>query len=331
MTAGWKAIGRGDGGAPPPCSPMRWPCVLAIRSCCSARRPPRSCRDASKDATATLQQALEIDPRFVDASRLLGAIAYSKGDLALAIATYEKALKHAPEDARLAADLIEWRRGSRRASRLRRAPLRSVQRHVPGARRRALASDATRHLDAAFWRIGQKLGVYPANPVVVMLYTEKQFRDITRAPEWSNGQYDGRIRIPVAGATASPTPSRGSWRTSSRMPWCRAWRRRGVPAWLHEGMAQYFAGDDLQGARRRVKARGTPVPLKRLERGFGELNAADAAAAYDQSLAAVGLLFERADFGWSRLLGDLAGGEPFERAIERFGFSYADLEAALAR
>jgi hypothetical protein len=96
-------------------------------------------------------------------------------------------------------------------------------------------------------------------------------------------------------------------------------------------MAQYFAGDDVQGARRRVKARGQPVPMKVLERGFGGLDAASAAAAYDQSLAAAGVLFERADFGWSRLLDDLAGGEPFERAIERFGYSYADLDAALAR
>ena len=60
-------------------------------------------------------------------------------------------------------------------------------------------------------------------------------------------------------------------------------------------------------------------------------NDGDATIAYDQSLAAVGLLFERPDFGWSRLLSDLASGEPFERAIVRFGFSYADLEAALAR
>jgi hypothetical protein len=35
-------------------------------------------------------------------------------------------------------------------------------------------------------------------------HTEQQFRDITRTPAWAGGQYDGRIRIPVAGASQQP-------------------------------------------------------------------------------------------------------------------------------
>jgi hypothetical protein len=167
--------------------------------------------------------------------------------------------------------------------------------------------------------------------VVVILYTEKQFRDITRAPEWSAGQFDGRIRIPVAGASQKPEAFDRVLTHELTHAMVASLAPHGVPTWLHEGMAQYFDGGDLEAAKRRVKARGGPVPLKLLEAPFGRLSTGDAAVAYDQSLAAVGLLFERADFGWSRLLGDLASGEPFERAIVRFGFSYADLEAALAR
>src|SRR5207245_7017352 len=68
----------------------------------------------------------------------------------------------------------------------------------------SLAAQATTVLTSAFWRIGEKLGEYPSNTIVAILYTEKQFRDITRAPEWSDGQYDGRIRLPVAGASQTP-------------------------------------------------------------------------------------------------------------------------------
>jgi tetratricopeptide (TPR) repeat protein len=329
--AGWKALGNGDGRraaslfadalAERPADP-----VLLLGSAAAAHMQGRL-----KDATAALRRALEIDPRFVEASRLLGAIAYSTGDIALAIATYEKALKYAPKDARLASELAAWREeaDAHRGFEERRYDRFNVM--YQGREDERLAADATRYLNASFWRIGQKLGAYPANPVVVVLYTEKQFRDITRAPEWSNGQYDGRIRVPVAGANQQPDAFDRVLAHELTHAMVSSLAPRGVPSWLHEGMAQYFAGDDLQAAKRRVRARGQIVPLKLLERGFSGLDAAGAALAYDQSLAAVGILFERTDFGWSRLLDDLAGGEPFERAIERFGFSYADLEAALTR
>ena len=38
----------------------------------------------------------------------------------------------------------------------------------------------------------------------MILYSNQQFRDITRAPAWAGGGYDGRIRLPVSGALRSP-------------------------------------------------------------------------------------------------------------------------------
>jgi tetratricopeptide (TPR) repeat protein len=49
-----------------------------------------------KDATAHLRRALEFNPRLTPASLLLGEIAYAEGDVAVAITTYENALKYAP-------------------------------------------------------------------------------------------------------------------------------------------------------------------------------------------------------------------------------------------
>ena len=46
----------------------------------------------SKDASVPLKRALDLDPRLTTASILLGQIAYSDGDVAAAIAIYEKAL-----------------------------------------------------------------------------------------------------------------------------------------------------------------------------------------------------------------------------------------------
>ena len=46
----------------------------------------------SKDASVPLKRALDLDPRLTPASILLGQIAYTDGDVAGAIAIYEKAL-----------------------------------------------------------------------------------------------------------------------------------------------------------------------------------------------------------------------------------------------
>jgi hypothetical protein len=73
-----------------------------------------------------------------------------------------------------------------------------------GRAEESLATQATEVFNSVFFRIGDKLGEFPSNTIVAVLYTEKQFRDITRAPEWSGGQYDGRIRIPAAGASLKP-------------------------------------------------------------------------------------------------------------------------------
>ena len=52
-----------------------------------------------------------------------------------------------------------------------------------GRAEQATATQAVAILKRAFWRIGEKLGSHPPGTIVTILYTEQQFRDITRAPE----------------------------------------------------------------------------------------------------------------------------------------------------
>jgi tetratricopeptide (TPR) repeat protein len=284
-----------------------------------------------RDAMARLQRALDVEPRLTVASELLGQIAYDEGDVDLAIRTLETALKYAPSDPELAKTLDTWHREAdvhhtfeeRRYDRFR------VM--FEGPAEETLAFQATKMLTSAFWRIGKQLGEYPSNTIVVILYTEKQFRDITRAPEWAGGQYDGRIKIPVAGASQKPELFERVLTHELTHSMVASIDPRGMPTWLNEGLAQYFDGTDPQAALRRMKTLGRPIPLKSLEGSFMQLSAPDAQVAYDESLLAVGVLFDRPGFGWTRLLGRLADGQSFRDAIGSFGFSYADLEAPFAR
>src|SRR5438876_4121895 len=69
-----------------------------------------SAQGKQRDAMAQLQRALELKPDLMPASRLLGQIAYTEGDVDLAIKTYESALRYAPGDAALSRELNSWRR-----------------------------------------------------------------------------------------------------------------------------------------------------------------------------------------------------------------------------
>lgn len=284
-----------------------------------------------REALALLQRAVEHKPRLIEASRLLGQIAYEQGDVALAIRTYEHALKYAPTDAAIGRALAAVRADAdvhhsfeeRRYDRF----------HVmfEGRAEESLAARATEVMNSAFWRIGEKLGAYPSDAVVAMLYTEKQFRDITRAPEWSGGQYDGRIRIPVAGATLEPELFERVLTHELTHAIVAHIAPKGVPAWMHEGLAQYFDGSNPHDARARLKAFGRIVPLGNLETGFGRFNATQAQIAYDESLLAVSVILDRPGFGWTRLFHALSAGQPVDRVLDSFGFSYADLESGFTQ
>jgi tetratricopeptide (TPR) repeat protein len=329
--AGWKALEQDDPAraakafadalAQRPDEP-----VLLLGAAVSAQQ-----RGQPAAARPPLVRALEVNPRFTPASLLLGEIFYREGDLDRAIATYEAALKYSVRNPELTARLTTWRAEAevhstfveRRQDRFR------VQ--FEGRTDASLASMATDALTTAFWRIGQALGAYPSEPVHVMLYTEKQFRDITRAPEWSGGLYDGKIRVPVAGASRSPHQFEHVLSHELTHAMVTALAPRGVPAWLHEGLAQHFDGTSVEAARRRLHAQGRRIPLDRLEGGFENLTTAGATIAYDESLLAVSAILERPDISWTQVLYGLAGGGSPRQTLAGFGIDYQELEASFEK
>jgi tetratricopeptide (TPR) repeat protein len=285
----------------------------------------------AKEASARLRRSLEIAPDLTPASILLGQIEYSNGNVGQAISIYEKALAHAPNDPCLTSRLSAWRADAE-------ASRGFVERRVDrfrvmfqGHADTALAARATDILESAFWRIGKSLGAYPSDPVIVMLYTKQQFRDITMAPEWSGGVYDGRIRVPAAGAAQSPQLFERVLVHELTHAMIASLTPRGVPAWLHEGLAQHFEGDDPAAARRRLKAVGVVIPLRHLEAGFTRLSAEQAMVAYDESLVVVDAILKRGRVDWNGLFGALGSSSRTEYTFDNFGLRYSELEGEIER
>ena len=284
------------------------------------------------DAMSFLKRALQVEPKLVPALALLGDIAYQQGDLTYAIKTYESALAISPGEAQLRERLATWRAEATVHDTLRAVKDDRFTILFDGPANRVLAERATTVLRDAFWRIGKALGSYPSNAINVVLYTEQQFHDITGAPEWAGGGFDGQIRMPVAGAQQNLRAFDRILTHELTHAILHAISARNIPAWLNEGLAMYFEGDSPAVSEKRLVAARAFIPLAYLQRGYTELTAKQADVAYDMSIFATNALITRigvANVG--TLLQELDRGHTVESALPRYGVTLPDFEAQLAK
>jgi tetratricopeptide (TPR) repeat protein len=268
-------------------------------------------RDA---ALSALRKAVEIDPQFASALMLLAQVAYASGDVDLAVRSLEKGLELRP-DADLARQLEAWREESSLHRGFAERPGVHFNILFEGSFDKAISDRVAGVLESAYWRIGQSFNTYPGEALTVLLYTNKQFKDVTRAPDWSVGRFDGRIRLAVAGALRTPGALDRvvTHELVHAVIACAA--PRGVPAWVHEGLAGYFESGDHAWATRTLRATRIAIPLDDLDDGFGGLDGPTALVAYAESLVAARLLVERLGPNLGLFLQMLGTGHTVDQAL----------------
>ncbi len=192
-----------------------------------------------------------------------------------------------------------------------------------------LAMRALDVLESAYFRIGSTLSTFPDRPIPVILYTEQQFRDITRAPDWAAAAYDGRIRVPLRGALTKPEELERVLTHELAHAVVQAIAPSGVPAWLNEGLAVFFEPSGAAWVDATLAATPQRLPFSRLTRTFRGLSADEAGLAYAQSgLVARYLFNEGGGSAVVAILQDLAAGRTFRAAFEqRLFLSYDSLAA----
>lgn len=272
----------------------------------------------STSARHALEQALLLAPHYTAASLLLGEILYRGSDLDGAIRVYERALTHAPRHEQIVKRLADWRREAE----LHGGFFRSQGAHFTvlfeGPADEALAARALEILESSYWRVGTALYTFPEQVITVVLYTQQQFRDITRSPDWAAAVYDGRIRVPMQGALTRLDELERVLAHEFTHALVRSIAVRNVPTWVNEGLAVVFEPNGLEWARAQLARTERRLEHARLAREFRNLSGADAQLAYAQSALAMEKLIDLAGTAAIvSLLQDLASGDAFEKAFER--------------
>jgi hypothetical protein len=149
-------------------------------------------------------------------------------------------------------------------------------------------------LDSELLRIGDTLGCTAEERLIAIVQSREAYHKSTDAAEWNGGQFDGRIRVPVAGGQGMDAALLRIFAhetTHACLSMIGHW-----PAWFQEGLAQKLSGDVLTPAlRARLDrmAKDNKLPrLENLRQDWSRLDTDHAVAAYALSLAAVDMFYE---------------------------------------
>jgi tetratricopeptide (TPR) repeat protein len=149
-------------------------------------------------------------------------------------------------------------------------------------------------LDQEFSRVSDALGCTASERLVAIVQSREAYHKSTDAAEWNGGQFDGRIRVPVAGGQGMDAPLLRIFAHESTHA-CLSMMGR-WPAWFQEGLAQKLSGDVLSPllrAKLEKMAKDGRLPrLENLHQDWSRLDTEHALAAYALSLAAIEMFYQ---------------------------------------
>ncbi len=282
-------------------------------------------------AQTALERALQLNPALPRAREALGLVQYRRGDLFGAIRTYELLDRSQSQNQQAIERLERWRHELDLRNRMDTMVSSAFTVSFEGEANAELAALALASLERAVERIGQVLSTYPDKQLSVVLYTTEQFRDITLAPIWAGGAYDGTIRVPMRGALAKPEELDRVLAHEYTHALIHSLAVRNVPTWLNEGLATVLEKDS------QIESQSISEPLPRgvlgaLRTSFGRFTGEQAKVAYDVSArVARQLLDEAGGFAVANLLRDLGQGIEFDEAFRhRMPWSFESFESTLS-
>jgi tetratricopeptide (TPR) repeat protein len=191
-------------------------------------------------------------------------------------------------------------------------------------------------LESDYDDLARDLGSPPRDNILVTLYTEQAFFDVTHAPSWSGAINDGKLRIPISGLSSMTPELARVLKHELAHSFINQLSAGRCPPWLHEGIAQLLEPRSLSGDGRKLALlfqSQRNIPLNALEGSFMRFSGLEAHVAYAESLAAVSYINDSYGLGdIQRILQSLSQGSSTEAALRATIHSdYGQLESEIAK
>jgi len=283
------------------------------------------------DAAYELERATALQPDSVPLLRLLGLARYNADRTNDAVAAWKRAIEVSP-DPYTEKLLHKAERELKVEEQSRRKESRHFTLHYegdktpPGLQQELLAT-----LEDQYRDLTRQFNYEPAENIVVNLYTQKEFVDITEAPSWAGAVNDGKLRIPLGGVTTMTAEVSRVLKHELTHSFVRSVAGGRCPMWLNEGLAQLMEPRSSSVYAQRLAPlfqQQKAIPLSLLENSFTRLTGLQAEVAYAESLSAVEYLRDRYGMGEvMRMLQNIGSGVGPEEALKHStGLDYSVLE-----
>ena len=282
------------------------------------------------------QRAVRSAPDSPDAYTMLGYAQFASDHTKDAVASWKRSLQLRP-DATVQQFLAKAQREENVETDFAQHESSHFVLHYEGKQTsEALRSQIVAAIESDSNELSSSLGSPPRDSVLVTLYTEQAFFDVTRAPTWAGAINDGKLRIPVSGLSSMTPELARVLKHELAHSFINQLSGGRCPPWLHEGIAQFLEPKTLGGDGHQLsllfKAQ-RDIPLNALEGSFQNFSGVQAYIAYAESLAAVSYIND--SYGMSdvqRILQRISQGSSTEAALRATIHSdYGQLESDLAK
>lgn len=290
----------------------------------------------ASQALSYAQRAVRAAPESPDAYTMLGYAQFASDHSKEAIASWRHSLDLRPDPA-VQQFLAKAQREQNVESEFSQGESQHFTIHYEGKQTsEALRGQILQALESDYDDLVRDLGTPPRDNILVTLYTEQAFFDVTHAPSWSGAMNDGKLRIPVSGLTSMTSELAHVLKHELAHSFITQLSAGRCPPWLHEGIAQYVEPKSISGEGHQLAAlfkAQRNIPLNALEGSFMQFSGGQAYLAYAESLAAVSFITE--SYGMSdiqRILQRISQGNSTEAALRATIHSdYGQLESDLTK
>jgi tetratricopeptide (TPR) repeat protein len=290
----------------------------------------------SAQALPYAQRAVDSAPSSPDAYTMLGYAQFACDHTREAISSWKRSLQLRP-DSTVRQLLAKAQREQTVESDFAQGESSHFVLHYEGRQTsEALRAQILSALESDYDDLVRDLGNPPRDNILVTLYTEQAFFDVTHAPSWIGALNDGKLRIPISGLSSMTPELAHVLKHELAHSFIRGLSGNRCPPWLHEGIAQFLEpkslGSDGHQLSLLFKAQRN-LPMNALEGSFMRFSGVQGPIAYAESLAAVAYIND--SYGMSdiqRILQRINEGSSTEAALRATIHSdYGQFETDLAR